>query len=303
MFRSSRFTTFFTYFSAASVTCFVLGLAVRQIAILSAQAQHMSCTRPAVRREWRALKSTEQLDFVQAIKCMSRIPSFRDPSITIHILFVIESLLKERCGYQGLLPYWDWSLDWIDLASSSIWNGTTGFGGDGDADGAETVGEGRCVTTGPFADLRPVMYNHTRIRHCLSRGFRDGNATGHLPGAKFRPENIGEILRQENYTAFVRKVERDLHNTLHTSINGDFKAMTAANDPLFFLHHVTLDRLWWKWQREDPTGRLLQYSGKHMYNSSGAASPSDMLLYDGFADNVPVQEAMNTEGGKLCYTY
>jgi hypothetical protein len=89
------------------------------------------------------------------------------------------------------------------------------------------------VINGPFVDLRPVIYNHTRIEHCLSRGFRDGNTTGRLSGEKFSPENIGQILRQGNYTDFLRRVERDLHNTLHTSINGDFKAMTAANGEYF----------------------------------------------------------------------
>ncbi|KAM3503748.1 hypothetical protein MY10362_004018 [Beauveria mimosiformis] len=127
------------------------------------------------------------------------------------------------------MPYWDWSLDWRDLAHSSIWDNRTGFGGDGDPHGAETVGKGRCVIDGPFADLRPIIYNHTFTKHCLSRGFSDGEIRGRLPGEKFSPENIGEIARQGNYSSFLRRLERDLHNTLHNSINGDFKAMTAAN--------------------------------------------------------------------------
>ncbi|TQV96995.1 BolA protein [Cordyceps javanica] len=128
-----------------------------------------------------------------------------------------------------LSRYWDWSLDWMDLARSSIWDNSTGFGGDGDSLGVETVGNGRCVIDGPFADLRPIIYNHTFAEHCLSRGFSDSKITGRLPGDQFSPENIGEILRQSDYSSFLRRVERDLHNTLHNSINGDFKAMTAAN--------------------------------------------------------------------------
>jgi tyrosinase len=126
----------------------------------------------------------------------------------------------------------------MDLANSSIWDSTTGFGGDGDPNGVETVGGGRCVIDGPFSDLRPVVYNHTNVVHCLSRGFRDGNMTGRLSGEKFSPENVGKILRQENYTDFLLGVERDLHNTLHTSINGDFKAMTAANGEYEFLLEI-----------------------------------------------------------------
>lgn len=44
--------------------------------------------------------------------------------------------------------YWDWSLDWMNLASSSIWSSTSGFGGDGNPNGPETVGQGRCVMYG-----------------------------------------------------------------------------------------------------------------------------------------------------------
>jgi tyrosinase len=120
----------------------------------------------------------------------------------------------------------------MNLANSTIFNNETGFGGDGDPNGSETFGEGRCVTTGPFADLRPIIYNHTLVRHCLSRGFRDGEALGLLPGHTYSPEKIGNIVRRENYTEFIKGVEGSLHNTLHSSINGDFKAMTAANGEL-----------------------------------------------------------------------
>jgi tyrosinase len=125
--------------------------------------------------------------------------------------------------------YWDWSLDWMDLAKSSIWDNSTGFGGDGDQKGPETVGEGRCVTDGPFSELRPILYNHTFTQHCLSRGFRDEKTFGRLPSSPYSPDSIGRILRESTYKDFVRNVEYYLHNTMHTSIAGDFLAMTAAN--------------------------------------------------------------------------
>ena len=117
----------------------------------------------------------------------------------------------------------------MDLAASSIWDAAAGFGGDGDPHGDEIVGGGRCVTDGPFTALRPIIYNHTYTTHCVARGFRDADADGRIPGAKFRPENIGAILRAQTYGEFVAAVEADLHNTLHQAVNGDFKAMTAAN--------------------------------------------------------------------------
>jgi tyrosinase len=133
--------------------------------------------------------------------------------------------------------YWDWSLDWMDLANSSIWDSSTGFGGDGDPNTPVTVGEGRCVTDGPFSELRPIIYNHTYIQHCLSRGFRDGETVGRLPGTSYSPESVGRILRESTYKDFVRDVEYYLHNTMHQSIAGDFKAMTAANGKESWIFH------------------------------------------------------------------
>lgn len=117
----------------------------------------------------------------------------------------------------------------MDLANSSIWSSDDGFGGDGDPAGPVTVGEGRCIVDGPFAHLRPILYNHTFTQHCISRGFHDGETMGRLSGEAYKPEKIGAILREPTYEGFGRQLEIYLHGSLHQSVNGDFKAMTAAN--------------------------------------------------------------------------
>lgn len=120
-------------------------------------------------------------------------------------------------------------MDWIDLANSSIWDSQTGFGGDGDVNTPITVGDGHCVTNGPFSGLRPIQYNHSRTVHCLSRGFRDGKDQGRLPSSTYSPESIGQILGADNYKTFVHELENSVHNIMHLSIGGDFMALTAAN--------------------------------------------------------------------------
>ncbi|KAK3935487.1 hypothetical protein QBC46DRAFT_397384 [Diplogelasinospora grovesii] len=297
--------------------------------------QRSPCKEVSVRREWRSLNATERADFVDAMYCLASTPSSWADNRTIYddfailhggigswchrsasflpwhryTLHVFENILKDKCGFRGAIPYWDWSLDWMDLANSSIWDAESGFGGDGNAAGNVTVGGGRCVTDGPFTGLRPIIYNHTYTTHCLSRGFRFNEpihtTKGKVPGWAYSPEAIGEILRRESYKEFVKGVENQLHNTMHQAVNGDFKAMTAANDPLFYVHHTSLDRMWWKWQQENPKERLWVYEGKHMYNSTdeNGASLDDPLLYGGFAEDVTVRRVMDTEGGFLCYRY
>ncbi|KAH9830382.1 tyrosinase, partial [Teratosphaeria destructans] len=288
------------------------------------------CETLAVRHEWRALNATERNDFVQSVICLSTIPSrwrhngtLYDDFAQLHgtigryshhsasflpwhrwTLHVWEKALKEHCGFRGHVPYWDWTRDWMDIASSSIWDPNTGFGGNGNPNGEPTVGHGTCVEDGPFTGLRPIKYNHTYQTHCLSRGFADKATLDRLLGENFSPESIGRIMRAEEYTKFKWAIEFRLHNNIHTAIRGDFWAMTAANDPLFFLHHAQLDRLWWQWQQQKPEARLEAYEGRHMANSTDdSANPQDTLLFDGFVEDVPVSYAMNAGGKELCYKY
>lgn len=120
-------------------------------------------------------------------------------------------------------------MDWMDLHSSSIWNNVTGFGGDGDPAGPIVVGEGRCVTDGPFSNLRPVRYNHTSLEHCLARGFRNEDAAGRPLNTWFGPESIGRLLRTPRYRDFEWDMENRLHNRMHRAVSGDFLSLTAAN--------------------------------------------------------------------------
>jgi tyrosinase len=53
------------------------------------------------------------------------------------------------------------------------------------------------------------------------------------------------------YPAF-RTLEGNPHGSAHTSFGGSISSIpTAAKDPLFFLLHCNVDRLWAKWQRQN----------------------------------------------------
>ena len=141
-----------------------------------------------------------------------------------------------------LTRYWDWTLDWEDLAHSPVFSSEHGFGGDGDSNGAQSVGGGHCVTSGPFADLKLPFFNGDDHEHCLSRGFQDKNGTvGRISGDDVRPGTIEDILRENDYEAFYLALEHKSHNAIPVGIGGDFMKFTAPNDPLFFLHHRYVD--------------------------------------------------------------
>ncbi|CAI0648534.1 unnamed protein product, partial [Colletotrichum noveboracense] len=149
-----------------------------------------------------------------------------------------ESALKEHCDFKGQVPtraehtngsYWDWTMDWMDLAASSIWNNETGFGGDGEPESPLVVGGGRCVTDGPFSHLRPIRYNRTYVEHCLARGFKTTDTSGRPLGPWFGPESIGKLMRSPSYREFEWEMENRLHNRIHRAVSGDFLAFADGN--------------------------------------------------------------------------
>lgn len=85
------------------------------------------------------------------------------------------------------------------------------------------------------------------------------------------------------YTAF-RAMEGNPHNPSHTSTGGGFwlsSVPTAVRDPLFFLLHCNIDRLWAKWQwinnRFDPT-LVDSYSPQGTYPGTGSPGPGHYAL-------------------------
>lgn len=54
------------------------------------------------------------------------------------------------------------------------------------------------------------------------------------------------------YAAFRSNMEIDPHGSAHVSFDGFISSIpTAARDPLFFLLHCNVDRLWAKWQKQN----------------------------------------------------
>jgi tyrosinase len=206
------------------------------------------------------------------------------------------------------------------LRDSPVFSNITGFGGDGNMEGPESVGDGHGVTDGPFADLILPFYNSDDHDHCLSRAFADGKTRGTLPGDQVRPAVVEEILSQTDYKSFFLQLEKGPHNQIPNGIGGDFLKFTAPNDPLFFLHHgypsscsITrtglifvvrqLDRLWWMWQRANPEARKRDYGGISRHASKVPASLQDAIPMGELSSAIRVIDMMDTETGMLCYTY
>lgn len=140
-----------------------------------------------------------------------------------------------------------------------------------------------------------------------------------------QPEYVNETLKRPNYELFFESLENGAHNSIPQLLQGDWLTFTAPNGelsepswpwkitdkpvyPVFFLHHAQVDRLWWIWQMKDPDTRLKQFQGpaedfRNITIKHSTASKTDTLLMGGIADDMNVEDVMDTKGEYLCYEY
>lgn len=66
------------------------------------------------------------------------------------------------------------------------------------------------------------------------------------------PEDVKAVLAQTAFTPFEADLE-ELHNQVHVWVGGPMQNISSAPaDPLFWLHHANVDRIWESWRRHNP---------------------------------------------------
>ncbi|KAI9226134.1 MAG: hypothetical protein DHS80DRAFT_19236, partial [Piptocephalis tieghemiana] len=183
------------------------------------------------------------------------------------------------------LPYWEWPLDSQAPEQSAIF--TAAFmGGNGRASDS-------CVMDGPFANW--TMANPTP--HCIRRKFRRGTTCGTFHG----PESINRIITQStSYDNFRQMFESVPHAGPHLGIGGEMSQMESPNDPIFWLHHAYIDKVYYLWQQARPD-LANTYNGPS-YGGGPPPPPPPATLQDRLTPfPYTVQEALSTSA--LCYTY
>lgn len=160
------------------------------------------------------------------------------------------------------IPYWDWTADAAlpgGPATSTLWTNAY-FGPDGDPN------QGDRVLSGPFANWRAWIYrartDSFQSRSSVGLVRRLGRTrTTVLPTQavvndllnNYQVYDVSPWDETRNTRSFRNRVEgwyrgSVLHNQVHNWIAGDMTAMTSPNDPVFWLHHCNVDRLWAQWQ-------------------------------------------------------
>ena len=60
--------------------------------------------------------------------------------------------------------------------------------------------------------------------------------------------DVAAAAERKRFRPFQRVLEQ-IHNNVHLAVGGTMAGESSPADPLFFLHHANIDRLWAEWQR------------------------------------------------------
>lgn len=283
------------------------------------------CTTRLQRRAWQALSDAEKRAYIDAELClMWRVPqrtgleaavSRFDDLVKAHQLqanvvhgdgwflpfhrlhmHAHERLLREECGYTGAQPYWDEEADAGAFSSSVVFDAETGFGGNG-------VGADGCIQTGPFANYTlhtgPSFEN---VDHCISRAIDDDASRGSATDA------VESCLALPDFATAWPCMEGAPHLGGHNGVGGEMSnPISSPGDPLFYLHHTFLDRVWWRWQQQNLPARLSDIAGYTTQEPPAGgwinATLDDELNMYGVIPNALIREVMDVTGDLLCMEY
>ncbi|MBL8165141.1 MAG: tyrosinase family protein [Anaerolineae bacterium] len=244
----------------------------------------------AIRKSVNSLTAQERADYVRGVKLMKangRYDRFvrihasvqRTPTINAahmgpaflpwHRQFILEFErdLQSALGNPDFgLPYWDWAAD-SSLAPTamSVWqldllgpNGTSEAGRNPVLSGEFRRGQWVIVPSGPgqptflertFAQDTPSLPNQAGVDAALALTLYDTPPFNQTSTNSFRNQLEGWVGPQR------------LHNNVHVWVGGSMSPLTSPNDPVFFLHHCNVDRIWAQWQLCSSTPQYLPVTG------------------------------------------
>ncbi|KAJ3376346.1 hypothetical protein HDU92_000516 [Lobulomyces angularis] len=271
-----------------------------------------SCAKINTRKEWRELTTFEQQDYFRGVNLLKKAPSTSNNAnryedfVATHLQNVpfahniayffpwhrqflrsfelaLQQVLKKP---DYTLPYWQWTIDSQAPERSPLLT-PTAFGTNGQ-------GVEKCLLDGAFRNWTTTQ-GSSRPR-CLKRDFNLGSRIG----AFASPEVINSaVMTSRDYVQFRPTIEANPHGQVHNGLggrSGDMSFMFSPNDPIFFLHHAMVDRIWYEFQNAKPANKL-SFGGPSKNDGTGTAKLTDNMI----PFNVNVQSVMDTRFG--CYIY
>ncbi|KAF2728831.1 Di-copper centre-containing protein [Polyplosphaeria fusca] len=302
-----------------------------------------ACTTKGQRRAWHTLTNTDKLAYINAELCLMKKPAKLglpgaktrfDDFQAVHqvqaylthyvgaflpfhraLLSAHENALRTECGYTGWQPYvyWQEQRDTGNFKKSVVLDPTYGFGGDGSG--------GKCITNGPFANYTNSLGpGYSITSHCIDRQISEmfSGWTGQ--------KDVDACLAKTTWLTAWPCIEDRPHGGGHSGVGGQMSnGVSSPGDPLFYLHHTWLDKMWWDWQAKDLTKRLKEMGGTNIMPDGKPAFPprpntipkptgaagdpgtqttmTHILNMYGNSPNVTIADVMDIGNDLLCYEY
>ncbi|EWZ79971.1 tyrosinase [Fusarium oxysporum f. sp. lycopersici MN25] len=255
-----------------------------------------------------------------------------------YFTWAYEKALQDECGYKGTQPYWNW-FETGDFATNPVFDGSeTSMSGDGKyvkhngaLSGMQNIyipsgSGGGCIKTGPFvgavanlgppspgmdgmeATTTPLEYNPRCLRRDLSHYAIDRWMTlPNLYNITLGDASHSIKAMQDEFQGRFADEFLGIHAAGHFVMGGDSSDLfSSPNDPIFFLHHSMVDRIYWIWQALHPKQAKDIAGTITILNTppSRDAVKSDPLNMGVNARQITIGHALDTLGGSpFCYIY
>ncbi|KAK0455468.1 Di-copper centre-containing protein [Desarmillaria tabescens] len=344
---------------------------------VSASARPSHCKHPAVRKEWRALSSRERAEWIAAVNCLATLPhdesltpmvrpgdivgvnassSYYDDIVYMHMdmnhkihftgLFLpwyrwyvqkYENALKDKCGYKGTSPYWNWAADSNNVKMSTIFDldPKSGLGGWGLPSQDVHVQDGGFGVYTTFRlsypSYHPLRRNFT-IRPFVGLPLEFFPDQELLANSSFTPEVVRDLVYGYvgDFKGFQTKFEffTGAHGSVHEIFGGDLGGICpsdsticqpgptfSANEPIFWLHHAMVDKVWYDWQNANELnarafegGSVQMIDNITVYKEYSNGGPPNLHMDsvttgEGLFDEFIIRDVISTTDGILCYSY
>ncbi|SPO07087.1 uncharacterized protein DNG_09781 [Cephalotrichum gorgonifer] len=240
-----------------------------------------ACKTISQRRAWHTLSDEEKTAYIDAELClMAKEPTLglnatknkfeelqsahQSQANIVHgvgaflpfhrlLMHAHETYLRELCGYEGTQPYWDETFEAGKFSTSPIFDTVVGFGGNG-------VGDEGCIADGPFAGYNNSLGPGYLITdHCITRFVSDATSMS------AQQQYLDACYEKQTFVEAWPCIEGRPHGAGHGGVGGlMLDPIASPGDPIFYLHHTWLDKVFWDWQALDLPARLTDIGGGNM---------------------------------------
>lgn len=253
-----------------------------------------------------------------------------------HFIWSYEQDLRHLCGYTANLPYWNWALDAEAPQDSPLFNGdeySMGSNGQYVPNRSDTYlytqqvnmppgTGGGCLTSGPFlnytVNLGPldlpnaenVDSNYAYNPRCLDRDINPFFTQSYNTFTNLT-DLVLENIYLENFQDVMQGYGEGnpfgIHGGGHWAVGGamsDFHS--SPSDPIFFLHHAMVDKIWTVWQNLDIYRRQNVIFGTSTLNNEPASAEmtlNDVIPFGFVTDDIVFSDLMDTFAEQYCYRY